>query len=213
MLKVELTDSRENTDKLLSNIVSWKYFLIKNAAISAAFYVGTFIFLFGFLFFLSGCTQAPKLQEGLIAPDIEFVTATGQKTTLSSHVKQSDSNQNTLLVFWSTWCDVCKHELPELDKLASTNQLKVIAIAIRDQKDRWTQYTTDHKFENLTMGFADTKSVLDKYKGDGVPESFLLDNNFKFLSVVDVKGQKVVRMIGPQPWQQPLFFTQLFKQS
>jgi thiol-disulfide isomerase/thioredoxin len=211
MPRVELIDSRENTDKLLSKLASSKYSQIKNAANRAAFFVGIFAIICGTLF-LCGCAKSSKLEQGQTAPEFEFISVEGQKNNLSSFIAQNNSNQNTLLVFWSTWCDVCKHELPQLDQLASSKQIKVLAIAIRDQKDRWLQYTAANKFNNLILGFADTKAVLDKYKGDGVPESVLINKDNKLMSVIDVQGQNVVKMIGPQPWEQPQFYSQLFKQ-
>lgn len=79
-----------------------------------------------------------KLAIGMPAPDFEFTTWKGLKTSLY----QTES-EFTLLIFWSVSCPHCTDMLPKLKMMADEfrkskpGYFEVLAIAIENEKDPW----------------------------------------------------------------------------
>ncbi|MBI5117525.1 TlpA family protein disulfide reductase [Candidatus Poribacteria bacterium] len=75
------------------------------------------LLLFALLIFMNGRIAEAELKyigvrEGDPAPDFSLATIDGQSFTLSSF----RGKKVVLLDFWATWCNVCKKELPTINK-------------------------------------------------------------------------------------------------
>ena len=69
--------------------------------------------LVGLSVFLSGCgTDSDKISPGEIAKDFRLETLTHKRFYLNQH-----KDKVVVLVFWTTWCSICKTELVELKSL------------------------------------------------------------------------------------------------
>jgi len=84
------------------------------------------------------------------------------------------SDKPLLIHFWATWCEICKHEIPDIEKIAETFQ--VINIAI--------QSGSDLEVEKFAKAHGMTSSIIanDKngdlealYRANTVPASFIID--------------------------------------
>ena len=77
---------------------------------------------------LAGCTKVPqKIAVGEMIGDINVVQLSGKREKLSSLSK----DRITLVVFWATWCQRCREEVPDINDLAADygSSLAVIGIS------------------------------------------------------------------------------------
>lgn len=72
-----------------------------------------------------GCSnQADQLNSGDIARDFQLNSITHERFYLNEH-----KGKVTVLVFWATWCVICKEELIDLKALAKTEKSENLVIA------------------------------------------------------------------------------------
>ena len=74
-----------------------------------------------------------KVQKGQRAPSFNLTTLKGDKVALSSL-----NGQVVVVDFWAQWCEPCKRELPELDKLQKEYAGKgvtILTVNIDKQRD------------------------------------------------------------------------------
>jgi thiol-disulfide isomerase/thioredoxin len=89
--------------------------------------------------------KQPAVLEGEMtapSPDFEFTTLSGERVT-----KEALKGKPTLLMFWATWCGICRDELPrihELDTQARSMGLQIVAVAFSDDKNAVTKYVEQH---------------------------------------------------------------------
>jgi thiol-disulfide isomerase/thioredoxin len=102
-----------------------------------------------------------------------------------------------LLHFWASWCEPCKRELPELDRLAATlttRGLEVMLVTIDERLSRaeLEAFTRDLGV-TLPIHLAREGEVPAAFWGWGLPVSYL----------IDADGRFVGRLRGPRAWSQP----------
>ena len=172
--------------------------------------VGFFVFIF-LAISTWGCHGRSMPAVGGIAPDFSFTLTDGTK-----HQFAESRGQKTIVIFWSTWCDVCKTELPALNEFVKQVQqsrrdqkipTQVLGVIVLDQRDRAFEFLKQNPatFKN---GVGDSKPISDSYGVSGVPEVFFVDENGVFLPLLDAEGKPVVKLVGGQPWDDPLFIEQ-----
>lgn len=125
----------------------------------------------GLLF--AGPVQA--LSEGTTAPSFQITTLNGTEIDLHKYADQGP----VLLFFWSTWCDYCKHEMGEIQGLYEeygSEGLQVLGInpGWRDNEQSARSFQ-DKYGGDLPLAFAENENLGKKYKLQGVPTLFLLD--------------------------------------
>ncbi len=131
-------------------------------------------------------TGAPR---GPSAPDFELPLLAGGTTSLAEH-----RGKVVLVDFWSTTCDPCLREMPELVKLYREKKARgfeVLAIAT-DGPDTLSGVTATAREKNMVFPVLldqDTE-VLDRYNPKG---------ELPFTVVVDRHGRIVLRRAGYQP--------------
>jgi thiol-disulfide isomerase/thioredoxin len=117
------------------------------------------------------------MKEGNQAPDI---TLTNNQTLYDIKSEQ------TLVVFWASWCPHCIEEMPKLNQWAKENpNTKVVAISI--DEDKVAYETAIKAFPNITHN-CDFKKWQGKAVSDyyvyGTPTFILLDRDKKILGKV-----------------------------
>lgn len=126
------------------------------------------------------------MKPGMLAPTIAFntnnsmVLATGLDTIKNLYDIKADQ---TLVVFWASWCPHYMEELPKLNEWAKNNpNTKVVAISL--DEDKTAYQTAIANFTNLShyCDFKkwDSKSVADYYVY-GTPTFFVLDKDKKIV--------------------------------
>jgi thiol-disulfide isomerase/thioredoxin len=83
----------------------------------------------------------------------------------------------TLLWFWAPWCEVCNHEAPEIERLASQarGELAVVAIGGRDDAANGPAFVARHRLRTPTVLFDESMASWRAYGIPGQPGAVLLD--------------------------------------
>ena len=114
------------------------------------------------------------------SPDFQFITLSGERVT-----KQQLKGKPTLLMFWATWCGICRDELPWIHKLdvrARSMGLQIAAIAFADDRKTVEQYVKDHTSTfSFPTAFDIDNEVASKFRVRATPTFFLLDGNGNIL--------------------------------
>lgn len=104
--------------------------------------------------------------EGELAPDFTAPNVkTGERVTL-----QSLRGKPTVLVFWATFCPVCKHQMPELLEFTRTSELA-------DEANVWLVNSR----ENARLPMIHRQKIAAEY---------LADNDIEIPSVVAPSGMQ-----------------------
>ena len=152
-----------------------------------------------------GFRQGMRLiEEPAQAPEIAFLDETGRYRGFVEF-----RGQVVIALFWATWCPICAHEMPKLDRLQAEFDgagLRVLALsqdsggadAVKDYYDR-------RGISHLEI-FVDQEAILASVLGiRGVPTVF----------VIDPAGRMVAVNEGAADWESPdvaAFLRQLLEQ-
>jgi peroxiredoxin len=123
-------------------------------------------------FLLISSVALAGVGKGQKAPDFSLPTLSGPKLSLSSL-----RGSVVVIDFWAQWCEPCKKELPQLEKLAKEFAGKdVIVLAINVDKTRENAQRLAHQL-GLTMPVLldPAGSVAATYDLPKMPTSFLVD--------------------------------------
>ncbi len=113
-----------------------------------------------------------KVQKGQRAPGFSLTTLKGEKLSLSSL-----AGQVVLIDFWAQWCEPCKHELPELDKLQkeyAQKGVRILAINIDKQRDNADKLVRMLGL-SIDVPLDPAGSVAATYDLPKMPTSYLVD--------------------------------------
>ncbi len=118
----------------------------------------------------------PLAAEGPKPPTFELVSLDGDRFT------QDDlKGKVTLVVFWASWCGVCKHELPKIQHLQKSLEGKpfqVRAIGFKDSEANIRRYTKMHRETfSFPVYFDRGDRVSSKFGATVTPTLFLFDKN------------------------------------
>ncbi len=98
-----------------------------------------------------------------------------------------------LIVFWATWCDSCKEEMPVLEKFyqGKTDQLTILFITIDGERKSAAQKVINQNKITLPVLLLLKEKTMDDYGVRGwVPQTFL----------VDQEGMLVGKIVGQRDW-------------
>ena len=122
------------------------------------------------------------LRIGAKAPDFEIETLDGEDISLS--LMKADY---TLVIFWATWCENCKEEIPRINEaisLFNRANMDIVAISIDEDEAEIRKYI---KANNITFKVAsdfrgwDGKLVSD-YAVFATPTMYIIDRNMNIVS-------------------------------
>lgn len=139
--------------------------------------------------------------DNLQIPESDNITFNQPKPIAPSDIlTQIDNNAGKpiLLYIYTTWCPICKHQLPNINEMArkfQNSDLRVIAVAIDRNIDSTTLMTYLDKFKNVY--FEPQYLVYN----DGLA-NFLAQKNIKYNKIIpltvliDRKGEVDIRFTG-----------------
>ena len=123
-----------------------------------------------------------ELRIGAKAPDFEIETIDGEDVALSQ--MKSDY---TLVLFWATWCENCKEEIPRINEalpLFKRAKVDILALSIDENEDDIRKYVKNNsisfKVASDLLGW-DGKIVAD-YAVYATPSMFIVDRNMNIVS-------------------------------
>ncbi len=124
--------------------------------------------------FYPGHSQA-QITVGTLAPDFSLPDTSGNSVTLDDF-----SGSIVLLNFFTTWCEPCKIEVPQLqDSIWTFYDHKKVAVVGMDYMESNTLLKEYIHFHNLTYYFLrDTAgTVFDAYGFRGFPSNIIIDQS------------------------------------
>jgi len=127
-------------------------------------------------------------QEKKEAPAFSLNDLDGKQVSLSDF-----RGKPVLIVFWATWCDTCKEEMPVLEKFSQgkRDQLMILFITIDGERKTRAQKIINQNKITLPVLLMLEEKVMDQYGVRGwVPQTYL----------VDQEGMLVGKIIGPRDW-------------
>ena len=113
----------------------------------------------------------PTISVGDPAPDRELAALDGDRTGAIA-----DYRGGWVLVnLWASWCDPCRDEAPELDRLSrSRDDLTVLGINVQDNGEDARAFVREYGLTYPQLrSVGDERS--DAFGAGGVPENFLVD--------------------------------------
>jgi peroxiredoxin len=122
----------------------------------------------------TGATAWAGVGKGQKAPEFALPTLKGQTVSLASL-----RGKVVLVDFWAQWCEPCKKELPELDKLAKSYAGKgVVVLAVNIDKQRANAERLVKQLGlSLDVLLDPAGSVAGSYDPPKMPSSFVVDKH------------------------------------
>jgi len=115
------------------------------------------------------------LAENVAVPNQLGVDLDGKSFTLEDHL----GKKNLYLVFWATWCAICKVELPKLTNVYHTvKEVEVVAInpGINDSLERTRHFVKEYNLPYQVI-FDETTLSAQAFGIVGVPTAILINKN------------------------------------
>lgn len=120
---------------------------------------------------LAATTAWAGVGKGQRAPDFALPTLKGGKLSLSSL-----RGRVVLIDFWAQWCEPCKKELPQLDKLARDYAGRVVILTVNIDKQRDNAERMAKQLGiSLDVLLDPAGSVASTYDPPKMPTSFVVD--------------------------------------
>ena len=81
-----------------------------------------------------------------------------------------------LLNFWSSWCEPCREESPDLQAFQEANpDVAVVGINLEDASDKAKDFVSELGLTYPLLRAADSRALRESYGSVARPENFLVD--------------------------------------
>ena len=136
------------------------------------------ISLAAFVILLSGFNNDSPVYAGDDAINFSLENMQGEIVTLSEF-----EGKTIIVNFWASLCKPCINEMPELMKIQKLYKDKVVVVAVNRTLTERTvtapeEFIKEHQI-NLEVLFDTEDEVSNLYKVIDMPETFIIDENFK----------------------------------
>lgn len=128
-----------------------------------------YLALLTLLLILSGCSGVGKGSE---APDFTLTDLEGKRVTLSDL-----RGKNVFLKFWTSWCDPCKDEMPDLVQIQQEYQeqdLVVLTVNTGEDQDTVKKFIEENGYTFQVLLDSDL-TVARLYNTSNIPVSFFIN--------------------------------------
>jgi thiol-disulfide isomerase/thioredoxin len=125
--------------------------------------------------------------KGQPTPEFTVATPDGKKLSLKDF-----RGKIVFLNFWASWCEPCREEMPEMEKLYQefkANNFVVVAIAVKDRKQDTLDFVKELKV-TFPIGLDPEGNAGVLYGAWGLPTTYL----------IGPKGEGLARAWGPADW-------------
>lgn len=114
-------------------------------------------------------------------------------------VKLSKPDSWVLLTYWAEWCKTCRDEIPALNTLAATSDIKVLGVYFQDKSVDELQRLTEELGMEYAVLSQNPKKLLDLPEVRGLPTHFLISPEGKVIGPVRGKqDEQSVRALMAQ---------------
>jgi peroxiredoxin len=119
--------------------------------------------------------EYPGVKVGQQARDfnLETLSSTSRRTVSLEQYRGSV----IMLDFWATWCEPCRDELPQLDRLQkkyAKQKFVVIAVSVDNEAATAREFLQKYNI-NITAAWDRNKSVVSAYDVQRMPSCYLID--------------------------------------
>ncbi len=132
------------------------------------------VLCFVFIFLLVSASNA--LEIGELAPDFEVDTVQEERFKLSDY----QGHKPVYLIFWATWCPICKREVPHFKKIQNTLGEDIKVLAINVGMDQTLEDVLDYKKQHnihYSVAFDEGSVISRAYDVLGTPWQVIIDIN------------------------------------
>jgi len=137
-----------------------------------------FVFLLFILFiFLFSCYDKPSSEVGSYAKDFQLDTITHQRFYLNQQ-----KGKNVILIFWATWCSICKEEIIQMQEFLSNKNfqnINLVTICIDPENFNEIKKIKEGLNLNSTILLDKGQKVSEKYGVQSIPVTFIIDRSGK----------------------------------
>jgi peroxiredoxin len=116
--------------------------------------------------------RAPRIGEA--APQFALRSPDGAVDSLHAH-----HGQVVWVNFWATWCEPCKRELPDIQKLyhqLAGDGLVVLTVNLQEDSDQATAFFEERELD-MPILLDRSGDVYEQYQLRGLPDSFFIDRD------------------------------------
>jgi thiol-disulfide isomerase/thioredoxin len=156
---------------------------------------------------VAACSAGSGVVPGGVVPEVTVTAVDGKSVSL----KELAFGKPTILNMWASWCDPCTRELPALSRLKDSlakDGVQVVTIGIQDDPA-----SLENALRNSGASFPlyidKEGQVASRFKIAGVPETFLLNAEGKFVLFDDPTQGPTIRLMGPRDWDDPSFIRRI----
>jgi thiol-disulfide isomerase/thioredoxin len=127
-----------------------------------------------------------RSHKGSALPDFTFKDPAGKEIRLSSL-----KGKPLLINLWATWCGPCVLEMPMLEKLAATGEVKVLTVSQdMGQPEKVAAFFTERGFKALQPWLDPEGELATHYAASTLPTTVYYD----------AQGREVWRFVGGHDW-------------
>ena len=116
-------------------------------------------------------------------------------------IKELFDNEKYIIInIWASWCVPCRQEHKHIKNLSEINNLKIIGLNYKDNKDNAQQFLEElgNPYDIILKDSDGTKSIfLGAY---GVPETFLIDRELnilkKYIGPINSENESEIEMLA-----------------
>jgi len=138
-------------------------------------FIKTLVAVISVLLLAQSVTNSARAATGSEKPilsDLDLRSPNGEKIPLIPYI----GRKTIVVVFWATWCPICRAEVPHLKKLNSNPNLKVIAVNEGESIRKVSGFITENNIDYQVV--MDPKASLAKAFGvPGMPYCVILDKS------------------------------------
>ncbi|MGG3989874.1 thiol-disulfide oxidoreductase ResA [Bacillus smithii] len=122
-----------------------------------------------------------SVQKGDQAPDFVLKDLHGKEHKLSDY-----KGKGVFLNFWGTWCEPCKKEMPDLEKVGKEYKSKGVEILAVNvgEPDLVVKKFAEQYHLTFPIMIDGNKEVLRAYGVDPLPTTFLIDSKGRVKEVI-----------------------------
>ena len=131
----------------------------------------------GFILYVSVAKDGEKVVKvGDKAPLFELKNLEGEKVALSDY-----KGKGVILNFWGTWCNPCKEEMPDLNrmnKIYHSKGVEVLTVHVKDSPQQVKQFFSELPEEvELMVALDGSGDVMRAYNANDLPNTYVIDKN------------------------------------
>lgn len=131
----------------------------------------------GFILYVSVVKDGEKVVKvGDKAPLFELKTVEGDKVALSDY-----KGKGVILNFWGTWCEPCKEEMPDLNrmnKIYQSKDVEVLTVHVKDSPQQVKQFFSELPEDiDLKVALDGSGDVMSAYNANDLPNTYIIDKD------------------------------------